>query len=291
MDGMRSIAIDAVSVNGSADAKRTVAAPDLSRLVVRDPHLPAKQGMYQPGKEHDACGVGFIADLMNRKSHSIVSDGLQILLNLDHRGAVGADPKLADGCGILVQIPHRFFAEECAKLGFHLPDQGHYGVGHFFMPRDPAARAFAEEAVNKAIEDEGQILLGWRDVPVDSSDLGEAVRAVEPVQRQVFIGRGAGVADEEEFERRLFILRKVVSNAIYAKGGQTGDSSHMEYYAVSLSCRTVVYKGMVLVSSLVPITRTCRMSASKAPSRSSISASPPTPSPPGGWPTLPHGRA
>jgi glutamate synthase (NADPH/NADH) large chain len=225
-----------------------IAAADKRAATVRDPALPVAQGLYQPSKEHDSCGVGFIADLKNRKSHQIVSDGLLLLENLDHRGAVGADPKLADGCGILVQIPHRFFAEECAKLGFALPAPGAYGVGHFFMPRDPAARAFAEAAVEKAIEDEGQTLLGWRDVPVDDSDLGEAVKAVEPVQRQVFIGRGVGVTDEDEFERRLYILRKVVSNAIYAEGRP----EHLEYYAVSLSCRTVVYKGMVLVRQLGP---------------------------------------
>jgi glutamate synthase (NADPH) large chain len=238
----------AATLTKTAEHKRSANKADLSRLVVRDPALPTAQGLYQPSKEHDACGVGFIADLKNRKSHDIVRQGLQILENLDHRGAVGADPKLADGCGILVQMPHAFFKEECSTLDFSLPDQGHYGVGHFFMPRDAAVRAFAEDAINKAIEEEGQILLGWRDVPVDNSDLGEAVKAVEPVQRQVFIGRGAGIADEEDFERKLYILRKVVSNAIYSKG----EAAHMEYYAVSLSCRTIVYKGMVLVSQLGP---------------------------------------
>ncbi len=211
-----------------------------------NPDLPARQGLYDPSNEKDSCGVGFIADMKNRKSHDIVRQGLQILHNLDHRGAVGADPKLGDGCGILVQIPHRFFVEECAKLGFSLPEPGAYAVGHFFMPQDAELRSVCEAIVNQTIEEEGQVLLGWRDVPVDSSDLGEAVKASEPVQRQVFIGRGEGVADADEFERRLFVLRKSVSNKVYKRQ----DRATANYYPVSLSCRTVVYKGMVLVSQL-----------------------------------------
>ncbi|HVB89774.1 MAG TPA: glutamate synthase subunit alpha, partial [Beijerinckiaceae bacterium] len=215
-------------------------------LVVRDPLLPSAQGLYDPRYEHDSCGVGFVADMHNRKSHAIVEQGLQILLNLDHRGAVGADPKLGDGCGVLVQIPHRFFQEECASIGVRLPAPGHYGIGHFFMPRDPARRAEAEAVIARVVEDEGQVLLGWRDVPVDNSDLGEAVKAVEPAQRQIFVGRGPGVTSEDDFERKLYILRKVVSNAIYAMN----DPAMAEYYPVSLSCRTIVYKGMVLVGQL-----------------------------------------
>jgi glutamate synthase (NADPH) large chain len=212
----------------------------------RDPALPAPQGLFDPRHERDACGVGFIADLHNRKSHELVEHGLQILLNLDHRGAVGADPKLGDGCGVLVQIPHRFFLEECRALGVDLPAPGHYGVGHFFMPRSPEHRARAEAAIAQAVDEEGQVLLGWRDVPVDNSDLGEAVKAVEPAQRQIFIGRGPGVTGEDDFERKLYILRKVVSNAVYAMC----EPEMREYYPVSLSCRTIVYKGMVLVGQL-----------------------------------------
>ncbi len=219
---------------------------ETERITVRDPALPAGSGLYHPGKEHDSCGVGLIADMQNRKSHDIVAKGLQILANLDHRGAVGADPKLGDGCGILVQIPHRFFFEECARLGIHLPAAGEYAVGQFFMPRDAACRAEAEAIVNRMIEDEGQVLLGWRDVPVDSSDLGDAVRAVEPVHRQVFIGRGAGVEPGDDFERKLLIVRKMVSAAIYV----IKTPAMAEFYPVSVSSRTVVYKGMVLVSQL-----------------------------------------
>ncbi|HEY8581100.1 MAG TPA: glutamate synthase subunit alpha, partial [Beijerinckiaceae bacterium] len=181
-----------------------------------DPALPEARGLFDPGLTRDSCGVGFIAHVKNAKSHDIVQQGLQILLNLDHRGAVGADPKLGDGCGILVQIPHRFFVEECAALGFELPDAGAYGVGQFFMPRDAAARAEAETIVARVLDEEGLTLLGWRDNPVDSSDLGDAVKACEPVMRQVFVGRGPGVTDEDDFERRLYVARKCVSNAIYA---------------------------------------------------------------------------
>src|SRR5215218_7553061 len=151
---------------------------------VRDPALPEVQGLYDPRNERDSCGVGFIVDMRNGKSHSIVEQGLQILKNLAHRGAVGADPKMGDGCGILVQIPHEFFAQECEALGFTLPEAGHYGVGHLFMPRDPEGYRLVEDLVAKAIADEGLPLLGWREVPVDASDLGESVKATEPLQRQ-----------------------------------------------------------------------------------------------------------
>ena len=211
-----------------------------------DPALPPARGLFDPALGHDACGVGFIAHVKNRKSHEIVQQGLQILLNLDHRGAVGADPKLGDGCGILVQISHRFFVEECAKLGFSLPAPQAYGIGQFFMPRDAGARIEAEKIVERVLTEEGLSLIGWRDTPVDSSDLGDAVKAVEPFMRQVFVGYGPNVKDEDEFERRLFVARKCVSNAIYALGRR----DMAEYYPVSMSCRTIVYKGMVLVSQL-----------------------------------------
>ena len=184
--------------------------------------------------------------MKNRKSHDIVEQGLPILHNLDHRGAVGADPKMGDGCGILVQIPHKFFAAECAKVGIWLPEEGQYGVGHLFMPRDPEGFQLVEEIVTKAIADEGLQVLGWREVPVDSSDLGESVKATEPQHRQIFVGKGKGMDDPETFERRLFIARKVISNAVY----DMKDPRTAGYYPVSLSSRTIVYKGMVLVTQL-----------------------------------------
>jgi glutamate synthase (NADPH/NADH) large chain len=216
-----------------------------------DPLTPRPQGLYDPKYEHDSCGVGFVADMRNRKSHDILEKGLQILANLDHRGAVGADPTLGDGCGILTQIPHGFFAPECARLGFDLPEPGHYAIGQFFMPRHPAARRQVRDIVEEVVAAESQTVLGWRDVPVDNSGLGERVKATEPVMQQIFIGRSASLATENDFERRLFIIRKVVSNRVFALGGP----EVAEYYPVSLSARTIVYKGMVLVGQLAPYYR------------------------------------
>ncbi len=215
-------------------------------VVVRDPGLPEAQGLYNPAREHDACGVGFVADMKDRRSHAIVAMGLQILLNLDHRGAVGADPKAGDGCGMLVQIPDGFFRAEAERLAMSLPPAGDYAVGMVFLPRDADGRRICEEVIERVIADEGQVLLGWRDVPVDSSGLGESVKPTEPVIRQVLVGRGPTTAADDAFERRLFILRKVVSNTIY----DMKDARTKGYYPVSLSSRTVTYKGMLLASQL-----------------------------------------
>lgn len=141
--------------------------PAPEALAFQDPGLPQAQGLYAPQREHDACGVGFIADMHNRKSHEIITQGLQILLNLDHRGAVGADPKAGDGCGMLVQIPHRFFVAEAEGLGFALPAPGDYAIGAVFLPRDPAGRGIVEAIIEATVAAEGQVLLGWRDVPVE----------------------------------------------------------------------------------------------------------------------------
>ena len=206
--------------------------------------LPAARGLYDPRNEHDACGVGFIAHMKGEKSHDIVRDGLAMLENLTHRGAVGADPLMGDGAGILVQIPDRFFREEMAGQGVELPQPGHYAVGHIFMPRDPVVVARTEEIIAEVVYQEGQTLLGFRDVPVDNSSLSRApdIAASEPVHRQVFIGRNPAIETQDEFERRLFILRKVVSARIYAETGGRDNSP----YTVSLSSRTIVYKGMFL---------------------------------------------
>src|ERR1700688_1559232 len=213
-----------------------------------DPLTSRAQGLYDPANERDACGVGFVADMKNRKSHSILEKGLQILINLDHRGATGADATLGDGCGVLTQIPHAFFARECEKLGMNLPGPGHYAIGQFFMPRSAEAHAQVERIVEEVVAAEGQRLIGWRDVPIDNTGLGERVKAVEPVHRQAFIARGAHVVDDDDFERKLFIVRKVVSNRVY----ELGNDGTAEYYPVSLSCRTIVYKGMVLACQLGP---------------------------------------
>ena len=207
---------------------------------------PAAEGLYDPSLEKDSCGVGFIADIKGRKSHKIVSDALSILCNLEHRGAVGADPRAGDGAGILVQIPHEFFARKAKELGFTLPKPGDYAVGALFLPRDAAWRQVIQSIIADQIKAEGLKLLGWRDVPTDNSSLGVTVKPTEPTHMQVFIGRGAHIKDADDFERKLYILRKSISQAIYERR-ERGLSG---YYPVSLSCRTVVYKGMFLADQL-----------------------------------------
>lgn len=208
--------------------------------------LPSRHGLYDPRNEHDACGIGLIANINNIRSHQVVSDGLSILKNLEHRGAVGADPKAGDGAGILVQIPHDFFAAEAKRLGFDLPGPQHYGVGFLFMPREPIYRQDIERIWWETAREEGLKVLGWRDVPVDSSVLGYSVKGTEPVHRQVFIGRGPTIRDEAHFERKLFVCRKVVSNRVVESLG----SKARAYYPVSVSARTIVYKGLVLGKDL-----------------------------------------
>ncbi|HEY7760157.1 MAG TPA: glutamate synthase large subunit [Burkholderiales bacterium] len=203
---------------------------------------PSRQGLYDPAREHDACGVGFIAHIKGRKSHAVVEHGLQILRNLTHRGAVGADPLVGDGAGILLQLPDQFFREEMAKQGVALPPVGEYGVGMVFLPKEPASRLACEYEIARAIKNEGQMLLGWRDVPRDRTGLGEAVKRIEPVIRQVFIGRGAEVTVTDALERKLYIIRKSSGHAIQALKLAHGK----EFYVPSMSARTVVYKGMLL---------------------------------------------
>jgi glutamate synthase (NADPH/NADH) large chain len=203
-------------------------------------------GLFDPAQEKDSCGVGFIADIKGRKSHKIVEDALTILLNLEHRGAVGADPRAGDGAGILVQMPHKFFAKQAAELGFKLPAPGHYAVGVLFLPHDAAWRQEVMETYAAVAARDGMTILGWRDVPIDNSSLGVSVKPTEPVHKQVFIGRSPNVADEDEFERRLYIMRKTISSTLYGKR----ERSTSNYYPVSISCRTVIYKGMFLADQL-----------------------------------------
>src|SRR6187200_2774800 len=232
----------------SMSGKRTPRSVD-ARLLFRnsaDPGTPAAQGLYDPALDKDSCGVGFIADIKGRKSHKIVQDGLQILCNLEHRGAVGADPRMGDGAGILVQIPHKFFAKKTAELGFKLPAAGEYAVGYLFMPQDPNWRQIIRDIYAEVIAREKLTLLGWRDLPTDNSTLGESVKPTEPKHMQVFIGRGKKKLSEADFERRLYILRKAISNAIYKRR----ERRVADYYPVSISCRTVIYKGMFLADQL-----------------------------------------
>ncbi|MFZ5557036.1 MAG: glutamate synthase large subunit [Pseudomonadota bacterium] len=208
--------------------------------------LPAKQGLYDSEHEHDACGVGFIAHIKGKKSHTVVEQGMEILKNLTHRGAVGADPKAGDGAGILIQIPDQLFREDMAKQGIALPPAGQYGVGMVFLPQEPASRLACEYEIERAIKDEGQVVLGWRDVPRDNAVLGESVKKIEPVIRQVFIGRGKGVTVTDALERKLYVIRRVSGNAIRA----LNLAHSKEFYVPSMSARTIVYKGMLLASQV-----------------------------------------
>lgn len=207
---------------------------------------PVASGLFDPADEKDSCGVGFIADIKGRKSHQTVEDGLTILLNLEHRGAVGADPRAGDGAGILVQTPHKFFRKVTKKLGFTLPAPGEYAVGVLFMPQDKEWRGKIQKVYEEQATLEGMKVLGWRDVPTDNSTLGESVKPTEPCHQQVFIARNPKIKSEDEFERRLYIMRKAISGVLYGMKERVSSG----YYPVSLSCRTVVYKGMFLADQL-----------------------------------------
>ncbi|WP_433692337.1 glutamate synthase-related protein [Herbaspirillum seropedicae] len=205
------------------------------------------QGLYDPANEHDACGVGFIAHIKGKKSHSIVDQGLLILKNLDHRGAVGADPLMGDGAGILIQIPDQYYREEMAKQGVDLPPPGEYGVGMVFLPKENASRIACEQEIERAVLAEGQIVLGWRDVPVDRDmPMSPTVREKEPVIRQIFIGRGPDVMVTDALERKLYVIRKSSGHAIQALNLLHGK----EFFVPSMSARTVVYKGLLLADQV-----------------------------------------
>ena len=205
-----------------------------------------ENGLYDPCNEHDSCGVGFIADIKNRKSHKIVRDGLTILANLTHRGAVGADPLAGDGAGILIQVPDRLMREEAQRLGFELPASGEYAVGMVFMPRNDSTQKECEFALELMANEEGQTVLGWRDVPTDNTCLGFSVKPNEPVIRQFFIGRGENCADTAAFERKLFVIRKRAHFRIR----KIKPEAHNEFYVASMSTSTLLYKGMVLADNL-----------------------------------------
>ncbi|HEY7330314.1 MAG TPA: glutamate synthase large subunit [Gemmataceae bacterium] len=259
--------------------------------------LPDKQGLYDPRYEHDSCGVGFVVHLKNRRSHDIVRDALQVLLNLEHRGACGCEKNTGDGAGILLQMPHTFLKKECAKLAIELPDPGQYGVGVVFLPTDESGRQICERAFERVVREEGQTVLGWRDVPVDPSPLGKTAREAMPAIRQIFIGRnvptptptlphkvgggtsspsplvgeGGGGGADLAFERKLYIIRRRIENLL--KPSPFGPDSSEEFftrweadvqreveamhaghramfYVPSLSCKTLIYKGMLNAGQL-----------------------------------------
>ena len=212
---------------------------------------PKKQGLYDPQNEHDACGIGFVANIKGRQSHDIVERGLQILINLDHRGAVGADALTGDGAGILIQTPDAFLREVCAEQGLKLPPRGDYAVGMIFLPRHNAqARDLGVQIIERFIKAEGQAVLGWRDVPVDRTGLGETVLNTEPVIRQVFIGRSKDCAAGDAFERKLFVIRKQIQTEI-TQLRDKGEHEGIGYlYIPSMSSRTLVYKGLLLADQV-----------------------------------------
>jgi len=207
--------------------------------------IPPPQGLYDPAQEHDACGIGFVASIRGEKSHQVIQDGIQVLLNLAHRGACGCDSETGDGAGVLIQIPHKFYARECAKLGFELPLPGSYGVGMTFLPVERQPRLQCEGILERIVREEGLSVLGWRDTPTFASAIGRVARASQPYIQQIFVGRPPGL-DEDSFERKLYIVRKRAE----AETRESGDEETSTFYIPSLSCRTVVYKGLVLASQL-----------------------------------------
>src|SRR5215510_3182370 len=205
------------------------------------PGIPEKQGLYDPQFEHDSCGVGFIVDMLGRKSHTIVRKALQVLINLEHRGAKGCEANTGDGAGITMQVPDEFLRTEAKRIGIRLPAAGRYGVGMVFLPRDPESRRRCEEVFTTAAERTGQKVLGWRDVPTDNSPIGNSAKAVEPVFRQVFIAAAADVKTPLDFERKLYLIRRRAENAVAAAKIKDGNY----FYLSSLSCQTLIYKGML----------------------------------------------
>jgi len=208
--------------------------------------LPQPQGLYDPRLERDACGIGFVVNVKGHKSHDIILKGIQILINLTHRGACGCDPETGDGAGILIQIPHAFFARECAKLGFTLPPPGEYGVGMVFLPVERHQRLVCEGILENISREEGLRVLGWRDTPVDGNAVGRLARDSQPYIQQIFIRAAAGMS-QAELERKLYIVRKRVEAEVF--NSDLRDKGM--FYLPSLSSRTIVYKGLLLAPQIV----------------------------------------
>ncbi len=207
--------------------------------------VPPAQGLYHPEHEHDACGIGFVASIEGQKSHDIVLKGIQILINLAHRGACGCDPQTGDGAGILIQIPHTFFARETQTLGFTLPSPGEYGVGMVFLPVDTHDRLICEGIIEKIVREEGLTILGWRDTPINGNTIGRLARASQPYIEQIFVRSGPGM-DQDALERKLYVIRKRAESAIAATDLKEKDF----FYIPSLSSRTIIYKGLLLAPQI-----------------------------------------
>ncbi|MCH9037870.1 MAG: glutamate synthase large subunit [Chloroflexi bacterium] len=205
-----------------------------------------KQGLYDPSFEHDACGVGMVANIKGVKSHSVVTQGLEVLCNLEHRGARGADPETGDGAGVLIQMPHEFFAAQCSALDIELPEAGLYAVGMTFMSHPPEEQQGIERIIRDIVEREGQVLLGWRDVPVSPNEIGSLSVQVMPAIRQFFVGRSGDVADDTAFELKLYLIRRQIEEAV----AHSGLDESCEFYICSLSSNKIVYKGLIVASQL-----------------------------------------
>ncbi|HUJ96226.1 MAG TPA: hypothetical protein VLW84_13220, partial [Terriglobales bacterium] len=207
--------------------------------------LPRAQGMYDPAYEHDSCGIGFVASIRGQKSHEIIRQGIQVLINLTHRGACGCDPETGDGAGVLIQIPHEFFVRECAQLGISLPQPGEYGIGMCFLPVEKHARLKVEGVLERITLEEGLTVLGWRDTPVEGNAIGRVARASQPYIEQIFVGRGTGM-DEDAFEWKLYVVRKRAEREI----AESDIEDKHFFYIPSLSARTIVYKGLLLAPQI-----------------------------------------
>jgi glutamate synthase domain-containing protein 1 len=240
---------------------------------------PGPQGLYHPRNEHDACGMGLVASIRGEKSHQIIRKGLEVLINLTHRGAAGCDPETGDGAGVLIQIPHTFFSRECGELGMQLPDPGAYGVAMCFLPVDRHSRLQCEGILERIAREEGLTVLGWRDTPVNGDAIGREARASQPYIEQLFVGRPSGLTDEDAFERLLYRVRRRAENEVAASDIEGSE----KFYIPSLSCRTIVYKGLMLAPQIekfyIELANPLTASAMWF-----TSVSPPTRFPVGSWP-------
>jgi glutamate synthase (NADPH/NADH) large chain len=207
--------------------------------------LPPPQGLYDPRNEHDSCGMGFVVNLDGQKSHEIIRKGIEVLINLTHRGACGCDPETGDGAGVLIQIPHEFFARECAALGFSLPEPGTYGVGMMFLPVEPQQRLQCEGIVERIAREEGLTVLGWRDTPVNGNAIGRQARATQPYIEQVFLRQSPGMT-QDQLERKLYVVRRRAESEVAATDIREKDF----FYVPSMSSRVIIYKGLLLAPQI-----------------------------------------
>src|SRR5258708_18062333 len=214
------------------------------------PGFPPPQGLYDPRHEQDECGVGLVANIKGRKSHEVVTAGLEILVNLDHRGAVGADPLVGDGAGCLIQIPDPLIRQWATDNRLDLPSPGNYAVAMCFLPQDGEARELAIGQFEHFIRVEGQRLIGWRDVPVNTAGVGAAVLKVAPVIRQAVIARGASTPDQDAFERKILVIRKQTQNPLQKLAERYDAPALTAFYMPSFSSRTIVYKGLLLAHQI-----------------------------------------